>query len=575
MIPFVFKSLPYQCLKNYYFIFILDLFDVRLFFYFLLPNIQAIYPLLDHLEYTRAEVHGSFLDSLKLRMLEKIQKEDLDEERFHKLLKKTLPYIHLKELREVPVKLLSKHPERIPKEVLESISQQSDVYAECPVEVKRQLWLNDNTLFRDYVVPKLQRYHYDMDHYGIGRELRHKDVVKITKLRREHSTIKDLVNVIGTNITLYDLVLGFLRTLFLSTGYTNYCTLRFDLLMAMHEADVNEIYEKDPCHQLVWALDACIRTQSMDERRVRDMQKFFDGVMKEDPVYGDIAMILLGPFTANMLSLQLLHLLHTAAAKQLEPKAERNIIWTSTILNLGYHARIMIQTRSFKIPKVDKEVTSKFYSAMGGLIADDIHREENAKKNIGIEDEEVFAEALTESEIAVLGRSEVARKIFCQYTLDRLYESDLVAFNRIVPVLFQVLPTNPSSYEDLFQSVLSLLVQSINVILGSRKLQKILVEDFFIRCTEWSIFAHTHGVKFLAEVQSFGVSNNSPEVLKLVADWAEKMCKIGTKELDDEEKCVALRKAYLALVQNSPPSPFQLNERSAPSIAEFISTTSE
>lgn len=48
----------------------------------------------------------------------------------------------------------------------------------------------------------------------------------------------------------------------------------------------HQITNVDPCHELVWNLDACNRTMSMDERRVANIRKFFDKVGRDDPVHG-------------------------------------------------------------------------------------------------------------------------------------------------------------------------------------------------------------------------------------------------------------------------------------------------
>ncbi|KAL0193470.1 hypothetical protein M9458_011766, partial [Cirrhinus mrigala] len=54
---------------------------------------------------------------------------------------------------------------------------------------------------------------------------------------------------IGKNVKLYDMVLQFLRTLFLRTRNVHYCTLRAELLMSLHDLDISEICSVDPCHK--------------------------------------------------------------------------------------------------------------------------------------------------------------------------------------------------------------------------------------------------------------------------------------------------------------------------------------
>ena len=43
----------------------------------------------------------------------------------------------------------------------------------------------------------------------------------------------------GKNIRLYDMVLQFLRTLFLKTHNVHYCSLRAEILMALHDLEVS------------------------------------------------------------------------------------------------------------------------------------------------------------------------------------------------------------------------------------------------------------------------------------------------------------------------------------------------
>lgn len=59
-----------------------------------------------------------------------------------------------------------------------------------------------------------------------------------------------LTQMIGKNVKLYDMVLQFLRTLFLRTRNVHYCTLRAELLMSLHDLDVSEICSVDPCHKV-------------------------------------------------------------------------------------------------------------------------------------------------------------------------------------------------------------------------------------------------------------------------------------------------------------------------------------
>lgn len=61
-------------------------------------------------------------------------------------------------------------------------------------------------------------------------------------MRRQGEVVQKLAHMIGHSVKLYDMVLQFLRTLFLRTKNIHYCTLRAELLMALHDLEVNVLY---------------------------------------------------------------------------------------------------------------------------------------------------------------------------------------------------------------------------------------------------------------------------------------------------------------------------------------------
>ena len=70
--------------------------------------------------------------------------------------------------------------------------------------------------------------------------------------------VQKLTQMVGKNVKLYDMVLQFLRTLFLRTRNVHYCTLRAELLMSLHDLDVSDICTVDPCHKVVLCARLCM-----------------------------------------------------------------------------------------------------------------------------------------------------------------------------------------------------------------------------------------------------------------------------------------------------------------------------
>ncbi len=176
---------------------------------------------------------------------------------------------------------LMQHTPKIKQEYLNTVLQDKELYREAAVEVKQQIWQDHQSLFGDEVSPILQKYIEDkenalFDHDSAGQNF----FTPLPKTRRQGETIQQLTKMVGKNIKLYDMVLQFLRTLFLRTRNVHYCTLRAEILMTLHDNEVHEICSVDPCHKFTWCLDACIREKYVDSKRARELQGFLDGVRR-------------------------------------------------------------------------------------------------------------------------------------------------------------------------------------------------------------------------------------------------------------------------------------------------------
>ncbi|MBW02313.1 Negative elongation factor B, partial [Eschrichtius robustus] len=165
--------------------------------------------------------------------------------------------------------------------------------------------------------------------------------------------VQRLTRMVGRNVKLYDMVLQFLRTLFLRTRNVHYCTLRAELLMSLHDLDVGDVCSVDPCHKFTWCLDACIRERFVDSKRARELQGFLDGVKKgQEQVLGDLSMILCDPFAINTLSLSTVRHLQELVGQELLPRDSPDLLLLLRLLALGQGAWDMIDSQVFKEPKM-------------------------------------------------------------------------------------------------------------------------------------------------------------------------------------------------------------------------------
>ena len=252
----------------------------------LLPSLQPALPLLDLHDVRRKEFHGYVLNNLREKLFDHIKQ--LDAEKLQELLEQSFPFIYVAELRPVIMAVL-KHIGKTPEDCLEQIANDPVLYEDCAIEVKRQIWVKYHPLFGDAVGPLLNQ--YIEEKYSL---LFTTDSAKPfdffsapSKTRRQHTVVQGLAKMIGKSLDLYNLVLQFLRTLFLRTKDILYCTLRSELLMAVHDLEIKNIKDVDPCHKFTWCLDACIREKIIEGKRTKELYGFLESAKRaEEQVLG-------------------------------------------------------------------------------------------------------------------------------------------------------------------------------------------------------------------------------------------------------------------------------------------------
>ena len=192
------------------------------------------------------------------------------------------------------------------------------------------------------------------------------------KSRRQAEVIQKLAEMIGSNVKLYDMTLQFLRTLFLRTRNVHYCTLRSELLMALHDREVQDVISVDPCHKFTWCLDACIRERNVDVKRSRELQGFLDAIRRgQEMVLGDLSMTLCDPFAINFLASSAMKLVNHTVTQEGLPRDQPVLHLLLRMLALGLSAWEMIETQDFREPRLELPLIVQFLPALMSLIVDD------------------------------------------------------------------------------------------------------------------------------------------------------------------------------------------------------------
>lgn len=246
-------------------------------------------PILDLHGISRADIHDSLFNKMQNQLLSRV--DELDSKGLTKLLDKCFRHISSKELRGVCLQIMQKLPQ-VDEKYLLHISDNHELYQACPIEVKRQIWQTNQGFFGEAVSPLLDQYIAEKESILFstqdGSDKKATSFFSITpKVRRQSPVMQDLVHMVKSSQELYNTLLQFLRTLYLRTQVSHYCTLRADVLMSLHEEDSSgKLCGGDPCHKFAWCLDACIKAGFVDEKKSRELYSFLEGIGSGNEVLG-------------------------------------------------------------------------------------------------------------------------------------------------------------------------------------------------------------------------------------------------------------------------------------------------
>jgi negative elongation factor B len=451
----------------------------------LLPSLRPMLPLLDLHGVRRLDFHTSilevgsttttatlgsflsFLQELREKLIAHINEVGSKEGRerdkkLKELLVKSFPVVRVKSLRPVVMAIL-RNTTHIDDKYLRILVRDRELYSDTDTEVKRQIWRDNQSLFGDEVSPLLSQYIREKEHVLFDHtNLNNLFFTPSPKVRRQGEVVQKLAHMIGKSVKLYDMVLQFLRTLFLRTRNVHYCTLRAELLMALHDLEVQDIISVDPCHKFTWCLDACIREKNVDIKRSRELQGFLDNIKRgQEQVLGDLSMTLCDPYAINFLATSANKILQHLIANDGLPRENTILILLLRMLALGLSAWLMIDSQDFKEPKLDSQVVTKFLPALMSLVVDDQVRMLHTKLP---NDERESAITIIEHSgpapdavEAYIQESSVASILAMYYTLACARQKDRVGILRVLAILSSC--KDDRAYEDPFlHSLIALLI---------------------------------------------------------------------------------------------------------------------
>ncbi|KAL8594851.1 hypothetical protein ACOMHN_016092 [Nucella lapillus] len=447
----------------------------------LLPSLKPALNLLDLHRVPRRDFHLSTLEELREKLIKRIQDlavsgTEKDQKRLGELLEKSFALVGVKHMRPVVLRVLE-HTTDISKVYLDQILQDKDLLKDVAVPVKRQIWQDRLNLFADACSPLISEYVSEKETALFSQE--HATLsffVPNPKVRRQGAIVSKLVYMIGGNTRLYHMVVNFLRTLFLRKRNVHYCTLRVEILMALHDAEVNEILGVDPIHKFAWCVDACVRERTINPNLQRELQGLLDGIRKgQENILGDLSMVLCDPFALNTVVLSAMKLLQHCINTETLPRENTDLQLLMRMIALGLGSWDMNDSGVYKEPKLDPALLTKYLPTIVGMMTDDQARSVMTK----VPDSTVKPPPLPSEMYAIfIKKSPIASIIAMYYVLQAARQKDRMVVNEVMPTLIHC--ENDRAYEDTFLHCLVSYLIPFREEFAAPQFCQAVFDDFFL-----------------------------------------------------------------------------------------------
>ncbi|KAG2195363.1 hypothetical protein INT47_004471 [Mucor saturninus] len=512
-----------------------------------LPGIDDMYPLLDLCGYSRLEIHTACLDALNKATVSLIQKRTFQLEQFEDLFTRTFPYIHIPLMQPIPMALLKKFERFVGENIIEKLKSNRAVFDNCPMNIKQRVWKQDEQFFHQTMITLLNDYHHDVSLQALALNLRPESYQEMIEERRTHPIVLKVMDTIGEDPQIYMMFTQMIRIVFESTPHPSLCSLRVDVLMNFHDLGCEPILQLDKCHQLIWSLDTCVRNQNMDDTIIEKIKECFDDVKNGTPLYGDFAMVLMDPMISNFLASCIIRWLRSSVENNMVDNLEELTNYNGKLLNLAEHAPNAI-AHNAKIPKLDKDLKSKYWNAICSVMIDE-------EKDISYPMKENDVEVIS----VMLRRSDIARKVFVHYLVDRTQEGDVATLGRCLPLILNTWPgpdfeDNGIIYKQTYLSFIKTMIDIVSKrnlyeCIADVRWRQIVVEGFFLNVVAWDSKIHEQMIRFLAEyfVDPKVLIKLGQQVAILV-EWADITVINGHK---DSKYIDSLRDLYRFLLSRS------------------------
>ncbi|KAI6186867.1 hypothetical protein M3Y98_00179900 [Aphelenchoides besseyi] len=311
----------------------------------ILTPLHSVLKIFDLHDQRRFDFHQTVIAALAEKLSEKIRelgsrKQSTETKKLEFLLGVLFKLHDIVEVRPIVLETL-RHLPKVSSKILKKIAEDKSLYDEANVTVKQQIWLmKEASLFVEAVEPLLDSYIEEKDKILTSiHSPTHFFNCDSTKTRRQCKQVKgkhpsviivnlvvELISMIGLHEKLYRRLADLIRERFVNTGNVHYCSLRLEIIMTIHDVNVDYVVELDPCHDLVWLLQAIVRDRHLDNQQTTKLKGLLDKKKIMEANLGDMSMVAADPHVVYFLGCSAIRVLNENAKQCCGLPRESNLL---------------------------------------------------------------------------------------------------------------------------------------------------------------------------------------------------------------------------------------------------------
>ncbi|KHJ90178.1 cofactor of BRCA1 [Oesophagostomum dentatum] len=359
-------------------------------------------------------------------------------------LEKCFDLFPLPQFREIVLENLKQLP-KIPENYLDTIMNDRAFYDACPLTVQQQIWLRKNDLFVEAFSPLIESYLKRKQDLLLSVEPSNTNffTFETTKARRQWQEIKDLIKYCGNHEELFKSMTTYIRELFASTGDTMLCSLRYELIMAAHDAGIETLVKSDPCHDFAWCLEACMRDKHLESHQITRLRHMLDTFQKSSyESVVDMAMIAGDVHVIHFFCSLTVKKLRDSGGAHL-PRDMPSVVIMVRVLSFGCAAKDLVTKKVQPTEVFDTVFVNRFLAEFQTLMVEDCTRAEMMRKKKDAEEELDLSNLLTKPSdqlITFLKASRLAALLWYHCCLDMLPSKKRIGDLRGLARYMEVLP---------------------------------------------------------------------------------------------------------------------------------------